>query len=248
MKKSDLSTVVKSFAGEFPTHVLSDVEFVSPAILSPNPFNSIFEQEEDSHLGELRKDIEERGILTPLQAIVVTKKMGEVTNGRLLSGHNRWRIARDLGLEHVPVQWIKSDLDEEREKEFVVKDNLLRRHLSKEQRIAVYRFLYPNFDTVALGTAKGKYAGKEAGMSKRRLARHLAEKTGRSERSVLQDIVEANPVIRRSKNMDSLINEDFPITINSKKDISAKVRLALQKANPKQLREILRITEELLQK
>jgi hypothetical protein len=37
-------------------------------------------------------------------------------------------------------------LSEEQEREFVVKDNLLRRQLSTEERIKLYALLYPNFE------------------------------------------------------------------------------------------------------
>lgn len=106
--------------------------------LQPNPLSSTYFN--DLTIGELEKlteDIRKRGILVPLIA-----RLDKV----LLSGHNRLQAAKELGLTHVPVQFVVAPLTEEQEREFVVKDNLLRRQLSNDERISLYRVLYPNFE------------------------------------------------------------------------------------------------------
>lgn len=63
----------------------------------------------------------------------------------ILGGYNRWRIAQELGIETVPVEIYH--LDPEERRDLVIKDNLNRRHLSREQkqRLIAY-FLKQNPD------------------------------------------------------------------------------------------------------
>lgn len=117
---------------------LSDVQFVRPSELFPNPLNqTYFADESEEYFEKLRSDVKERGILVPL----IAKR-----NGMLLAGHNRLRIAQETGTSIVPVQFVQDELTEEQETVFVINDNLLRRQLSDEQRFALYRRRYPNFD------------------------------------------------------------------------------------------------------
>lgn len=117
---------------------LSDVVYKSPQELKPNPLNEkFFAKENELHLQRLQQDIQERGILVPLIA---------KADGTLLAGHNRLAIARELGWNVVPVQYVEDILPDDAERKFVINDNLLRRQLSNEERIELYRVLYPNFD------------------------------------------------------------------------------------------------------
>lgn len=50
----------------------------------------------------------------------------------ILGGYNRWRIAQELGIKIIPVE-IYHLSDEER-RDLVIKDNLNRRHLTREQK------------------------------------------------------------------------------------------------------------------
>jgi ParB-like chromosome segregation protein Spo0J len=117
---------------------LSDVQYVSPKKLTPNTLNSFFFKEESSeYFSNLREDIRERGIIVPL----IAKK-----DDTLLAGHNRLRLARELGLENVPVQYVLDGLNDNAEKEFIIKDNLYRRQFSAAEWIELYKKLYPEFD------------------------------------------------------------------------------------------------------
>ena len=117
--------------------VMSEIRYVSPEKLRPNPLNSIFPEESAAYFEELSNDIQERGITDPLVA---------KPDGTLLTGHNRLTIAKRLGLPRVPIRYVQTGMNEEaKELEFVIKDNLLRRHLNDAQRIALYEKLYPNF-------------------------------------------------------------------------------------------------------
>jgi len=117
---------------------LSDIHYVSPSELRANPVNSrLFKEESSGYFHRLRKDIQEKGILNPLLA---------TSGGKLLAGHNRLRIAEELDLPSVPVQYVEETLSEEREKEIIIKDNLLRRQFSSSEWVMLYKQLYPNFD------------------------------------------------------------------------------------------------------
>jgi ParB-like chromosome segregation protein Spo0J len=133
-------TIAHSAAVETLTGLrLSDVIQEVPKKLRANPLNSNFFSEETSEYFEnLRQDVKERGILVPLVAR---------QDGTLLAGHNRLRIAKELQLSLVPVQYVLDELSEDAERKFVINDNLLRRQLTGAERITLYRILYPNFDT-----------------------------------------------------------------------------------------------------
>jgi uncharacterized protein YbcI len=117
---------------------LSDVQYVSPSRLKPNPLNQdYFREESNEYFNQLREDIEKRGIIVPL----IAKK-----DNTLLAGHNRLRLAKDLGIENVPVQYVLDTLPIASEREFIIKDNLYRRQFSSAEWIGLYKKLYPNFE------------------------------------------------------------------------------------------------------
>jgi ParB-like chromosome segregation protein Spo0J len=117
---------------------LSDIHYVAPSELRANPINNrLFKEESKGYFERLTNDIKEKGILNPLLA---------TSNGKLLAGHNRLRIAEELDLPSVPVQYVEETLSEEREKEIIIKDNLLRRQFSSAEWIQLYQQLYPNFE------------------------------------------------------------------------------------------------------
>lgn len=112
---------------------LSDIRMVNPSTLIGNPINRFFANESDEYFQQLREDIEKRGVLVPLIA-----KEDNV----LLSGHNRLKIAQELNLTAVPVQYVLEPLNEQEERGFVFKDNLLRRQLSAQEKEQLVRNLY----------------------------------------------------------------------------------------------------------
>lgn len=117
---------------------LSEIQYIPPSKLQENPLNAIFFKEEAAdYFIKLRQDILERGIIVPL----IAKK-----NDTLLAGHNRLRIAKELQLPKIPLQYVLDDLPEQSEREFIIKDNLYRRHFSNSEWIYLYKQLYPDFD------------------------------------------------------------------------------------------------------
>lgn len=131
------------FTAAIPTKLktkipLLPVKDVEPSKLQPNPKNTeIFRTESSEYFERLTEDIRKRGIIVPLIA---------EQNGTILAGHNRWEIAKRLHLKFVPVQYVASELSEEEAREFVIKDNLLRRQFSSQEWLEIYKQLYPNFD------------------------------------------------------------------------------------------------------
>lgn len=95
--------------------------------LKPYEFNKEFL---DDLKGEdyeaLKEDIKTNGIKTELH---ITK------SNIILCGHQRWNIAKELKLKEVPTKVIDiNETDEDTVKLYVIDDNLLRRHLTIEQR------------------------------------------------------------------------------------------------------------------
>jgi len=113
---------------------LSEVLYLKPSALKINHKNQdFFKKEDEDYFNNLQKDIEKRGILVPLIA---------KTDGTLLAGQNRLEVAIRLGLEKIPVQQVTNELDEKQEQEFIIKDNLLRRQLTKEDRRRLIEIIY----------------------------------------------------------------------------------------------------------
>ena len=113
---------------------LSDVLYLRPGELVPNPLNEkFFRRESEDYFRKLGDDVNERGIIVPLIVRM---------DGTILAGHNRWKVACELGVERIPVQRVLSELPPEREKEFLIKDNYLRRQLSPEEKEGLIRELY----------------------------------------------------------------------------------------------------------
>lgn len=126
---------------------LSEVRYVALEILHANPANAeLFTHETSEYFERLKSDIQKNGVLVPL----IAKE-----DGVLLAGHNRLSVARELQLPRIPVQYVTQRLNEAQENALVINDNLLRRHLTTEQRMMLYRKLYPNFDE-RISSQKGR--------------------------------------------------------------------------------------------
>lgn len=100
---------------------------IKTELLKPYEFNKeFFEDIKGSDYDALKEDIKQNGIKVELH---ITK------SNTILCGHQRWEIAKELGLKQVPVKVVNlNEEDDKKVKEYVIKDNLLRRHLSTEQK------------------------------------------------------------------------------------------------------------------
>jgi len=83
----------------------------------------------------LKKSIEMEGIHDPLQ---IAHEDGDGTY-TILTGKNRWEIAKDLKLPEVPC--IKRSIPEDQRKAFLIYDNVIRRQLTGDARDQVIRDL-----------------------------------------------------------------------------------------------------------
>jgi ParB-like chromosome segregation protein Spo0J len=147
----------------------SEIRMVDIGRLRENVANKkFFGLETKQYFDNLSDDIAKHGIKVPL----VAKK-----DGTLLAGHNRLFIAKSLELKKVPVQYVLNKLTPNEETEYIIKDNLLRRHLRPAEREALYKKLYKNFDQRVMVPGK-------LGLS----ARKIAEDTGLNPTTIGYDI------------------------------------------------------------
>jgi len=102
-----------------------------PEELKEHPLNrEIFGDLLQEEYNALKEDIKERGIQDPLH---VVKREGSYI---IVSGHQRAKIAKELGIK-VPCI-IRDDLKDELQiREYLIKDNLLRRHLTTAQKAEI---------------------------------------------------------------------------------------------------------------
>lgn len=160
---------------------MTDVKRVHPQELTMNTINQeYFDAENEEQLQHLREDIRRRGIIVPL----IAKR-----DGTLLAGHNRLMIAQELNLKLVPVQYVQEELSEEREREFIIKDNILRRQISQEKRIYLYKKAYPEFEATFLNNETRNVGGRtKNGQADRLTIARIAEETGQKEETVKKQI------------------------------------------------------------
>ncbi len=243
---------------------LSDVQHIAPSRLQANPLNSdFFREESDDYFTKLREDVRTRGIIVPLLA-----KKDDV----LLAGHNRLRVALELGLETVPVQYVLDALPEKAEREFIIKDNLYRRQFSTSEWIQLYQKLYPDFDQIIQQEMRGgglKWTNKSSALSKtersvlpvepnteqRRLtAQTIAEDTGQKTSAVQKQLTKYRKELTGKKFESESIKQKTSPTPSTTKQTNdtvtseaekyfEKIRQSLKKQNPKTIRAILKKIE-----
>ena len=95
----------------------------------------------------LKKDIEKNGIKTELHLL---------PDFTVICGHQRLLVAKELGLKEVPVK-IVNIVGEDEIKEYVIKDNLLRRQLTTEQQY----FLIDSLSTIYENPTGADHKSKE---------------------------------------------------------------------------------------
>ena len=96
------------------------VVMVPIELLRPHPKqNEYFQPLDDQTYTELKSDIEQNGILTPLLIR---------TDYTIISGHQRYRVSEELGKKELPV--IFKEMDDEEAERTLITDNVLRRHLT----------------------------------------------------------------------------------------------------------------------
>ena len=83
-----------------------ELKLTKLSTLKPHPAQKKSREIDDQALAGLSGSIEEFGLL---EEIIANKK-----TGRIVSGHQRWKVLKDDGAKEAPVKWI--DVDEKRER------------------------------------------------------------------------------------------------------------------------------------
>lgn len=226
---------------------LSDVQYISPSRLKPNPLNQDFFREESTeYFANLRNDIGERGIIVPL----IAKK-----DNILLAGHNRLRLATELGLENIPVQYVLDTLPQKSEQEFIIKDNLFRRQFSTSEWIVLYKKLYPDFDEQIQQETRGgglKWSKTEHSVlldseaSTRLTADKIAKDTGQKVSAVQKQLSKYRKEIKEvpTKNIATKSNNAVNAEIvEEANEALQKIEQRLKKESEKTIRQVLKKLE-----
>ncbi len=149
--------------------------------LKEHPFNlETFRDTQGYDFDALKEDIRKNGIKTELHI---------TPDYVVLCGHQRLKAAKELGLKTIPYKIVSGLKTEEQEKEYIIKDNLLRRHLSTEQRMLLFAELSRIYE-VGRGSNQrgkdGKFAvdAKSASTVKESVSEKTAREVGVSPRTI----------------------------------------------------------------
>ncbi len=144
-------------------------------LLKENPLSKkLFGDLPDKEFALLKQDIKDRGIQIPI----------EVTpDYTLITGGQRSRAQKALGAKEIEVI-VREDLKSEEEIELhAIKDNLLRRHLTLEQKVRIIKYLIEKYGGPRGRPPKGKqFAPFMGGKGKTR--EKIARLLGISKRTV----------------------------------------------------------------
>lgn len=218
--------------------LLSDVQTVPLPNIQPNPQNTAyFKQESPEYFDRLREDIKRRGIVVPL----IAKQ-----NGMLLTGHNRLKIAQELGLRFVPVQFVREELAPEAEKEFIIKDNLLRRQFSQMEWIDLYKQLFPDFEATFLNEETKVGSGRKKSDMERLTLAQVAAETGQKLNTVKQHIRRA----REQKTPQEIASQNtaekkgYNVTFSEKDDLPPQTKAQYLRQTRAAVQAVMRLLEE----
>lgn len=195
--------------------------------LKPYEFNKeFFEDIKGTDYDALKEDIKQNGIKVDLH---ITK------SNTILCGHQRWEIAKELKLKSVPCKIINIDeKDTNKVKEYVIKDNLLRRHLSTEQKYILIATLSEVYEDPNKFHGNQYTKGSDATLTHDQEQERddvlvkTAKDTGVSERTVARarqyrELVKKSPELKTKKTTEVLnnyeIKEDKVIRKNTRVEI-----------------------------
>jgi len=196
--------------------------------LKPYKFNKeFFEDIKGTDYDALKEDIKQNGIKVDLH---ITK------SNTILCGHQRWEIAKELNIKTIPCKIIKIDEKDERKvKEYVIKDNLLRRHLSTEQKYILIATLSEVYE---IGRGAKEFQGnqyssgehaKVASTPQEDVLTKTAKDTGVAERTVARarqyrELIKKSPELKTKKTTEVLnnyeIKEDKVVRKNTRVELN----------------------------
>lgn len=197
--------------------------------LNPYKFNEeFFEDIKGTDYEALKEDISQNGIKVELH---ITK------DNTILCGHQRWEIAKELELSEVPVKVIDIDeADEGKVKEYVIKDNLLRRHLSKEQQYILIATLSEVYELPKFhGNQYTERSDATVASDQDDVLTKTAKDTGVGERTVARarqykELIKKSPELKKKKVTEVLKNYEIKKEKVVKKD--SKIEIDLNTINP----------------
>lgn len=125
-------------------NALSAIEYRRPNELKPSEFNEVFaSQKTDEDWKLLRHALADARMIT--DPLLIT------SDGTVISGHSRLRIASDLlsegftEFERVPVRVFRRELNREEERRAVYLANLARFQIDRDQKLIMIAQIYPDF-------------------------------------------------------------------------------------------------------
>ena len=150
----------------------------------------------DIDYDRLKEGIKKRGIQVPLVALPTFK---------LVCGYNRLKIAKELGLKTVPVEF--KDIPYTQIFEYAMKDNIERRHLSHEQVITYVE------EFASQGTGRPKKG------SRNKTNEEIADTLGVSERTVQR----AKKYAKKIKEVPSLKGKSIREVLEGNEPVDRKI-------------------------
>lgn len=112
---------------------LGPVIKVNPSSIKLNPKNSDFQSDKRVGWEKFVADVKEHGIH---DAVILRPDY------TLLAGERRTEAALNVGLESIPARIYYGDLKGEKERQFIIRDNLHRRQLTADRRVELIQVLY----------------------------------------------------------------------------------------------------------
>lgn len=136
-------------------NALSAIEYRRPNELKPSAFNEVFaSQKTDEDWKLLRHALADARMIT--DPLLIT------SDGTVISGHSRLRIASDLlsegftEFERVPVRVFRRELNREEERRAVYLANLARFQIDRDQKLIMIAQIYPDFFSGNRSTGRPK--------------------------------------------------------------------------------------------
>jgi site-specific DNA-methyltransferase (adenine-specific) len=176
----------------------------------------VFENLRDADYEALKADIAKHGIKVALHIL---------PDFTVICGHQRLRAARELGLETVPCE-IKNLRTDSEIQEWAIKDNLLRRQLTTEQRYLLYAKLSELYEVGQTRDDEGQFQSRDVKVTSRegdvseRTARGLGESPATIARArAYKRAIEEMPELECKGTVISVLNE-----YHRRKDIERRKR------------------------
>jgi len=194
-----------------------DVLQWSVNLLKPHPENEkYFSPLDNKMFSRLKDDISKNGMH---DALIVTEQNAQGERF-ILSGHNRFRAALELGLKTVPVREKKFSSDNDKIK-FMIRDNALRRHLKPEEIKSLIARIYA--DEIKIDRRGGDQKSAKARIEKSKVQSELSI-SEEGEKSKVQSELSISGKGVESLSLAKRVSEAFGISESTAKKHLAEIR------------------------